>query len=63
MMLIFISKKVILNYTFHTKLCFIFKFGAYNAKLSKEQTPPISGHFALAPTVSADWREYCKNFL
>ena len=43
----------------HTKLSFIFKFGAYIAKLSKKQTPPISRHFALAPTVSANWREYC----
>ena len=30
-------------------------------KLSKRRTPPISGQFFFAPTVSANWREYCRS--
>ena len=52
------------NYTFHIQNSALFSnLGAYDAKLSKKRTPPISGHFALAPTVSANWREYCISSL
>ena len=31
--------------------------------ISKRRTPPISGQFFFAPTVSANWREYCSSLL
>ena len=40
--------------------CFILEIKTDIEKFSERQTPPISGQYFFAPTVSANWREYCS---